>query len=277
MEWRRLKTIIILILLLVNAFLLVLVGARRGEARRYAQAALDNTIRVLEQNGVQADRGRLSDAGGLTPLSLERDTAREGQLVRALLDEAVEADNRGGGLYLYRGRLGEVSLRAGGELSATLAQDEHWRTQRPEAHAAALLRTMGVDARQTGLSARGEETAVRFRQLWNGVPVFSCEVEFTYADGCLQTIRGSLLIAGQGVAEAGETLALPTALLRFLDGVTQAGDVCSAIQSMEVGYRATVQPLSGGVRLTAAWLVSSDTADYYLDGATGTLTRLTGQ
>ena len=46
---------------------------------------------------------------------------------------------------------------------------------------------------------------------------------------------------------------------------------------MEAGYRAASQHLSGGVRLTAVWLVSSNTADYYLDGATGALTRLTDQ
>ena len=72
-------------------------------------------------------------------------------------------------------------------------------------------------------------------------------------------------------------LDLPTAMLRFLDGVTATGDVCSVIRSMEAGYRTSSQPLSGGVRLSAAWLVSTDTADYYLDAATGALTRISGQ
>lgn len=275
MEWRSLKNIIILILLLVNAFLLVLVGARRGEARRYDQEALERTVEVLEQNGMEVERGRLGDADGLVPLSLERDLAREGQLARALLGGGVEADDWGGGLYRYRGDLGEVSLRAGGGFFAELAEDPHWQADRPEGHAASLLKKMGVDAQQIGMEARGEGTAVRFRQCWDGVPVFSCEVEFFYEGGLLRTIQGSLLIVGQAVQETGETLALPTALLRFLDGTAQAGDVCSAVHSMEAGYRAAAQPLSSGIRLTAAWLVSSDTADYYLDAATGALTRLT--
>ena len=116
---------------------------------------------------------------------------------------------------------------------------------------------------------------MRFRQLWSGAPVFSCEARFAYEDGLLRTIQGTLLTAGQAEEEAGEALTLPTALMRFFDGVTAAGDVCSSIQSMQAGYRTAAQPLSGGARLTAVWLVSSDTANYSLDGITGALTRLT--
>lgn len=277
MEWRRLKNIIILILLLTNGFLLVLVAARRQESVQYDRAALEQTLDVLEKRGIQADGDILPPAGDLRPLAVDRDLEAEQKLARALLGSAAQADNRGGGLYLYRGDLGEISLRTGGELSAELADDAHWRTDRPESHAAGLLKKMGVDAGQIGADTQGGRTAVRFRQLWDGVPVFSCEVEFVYEDGLLRTIRGTLLPAGQAARETGGILTLPTALMRFLDGITATGDVCSSIQSMEAGYRISAQSLSGGVHLTAVWLVSSNTADYYLDGTTGALTRLTDQ
>ena len=277
MEWYRLKNIIILILLLLNGFLLVLVGARRSEAAQYDKAALKQTVEVLAGRGIEVDPDGLSSAGDLSPLSLERDPEAEQKLIRALLDEAVEADNRGGGLYLYRGTLGEVSIRAGGELSAALVDSPRWDAENPEDHAAALLDKMGVSVQLLGTEAREGQTSVRFRQLWDKVPVFSCEVEFVYENGRLHTVQGMLITAGQGVEETGESLSVPTALMRFLVEVTATGDVCSIIRSMEVGYRVTSQPLTGGVRLTAVWLVSSDTADYYLDGATGTLTRLSDQ
>ena len=277
MEWHRLKNIIILILLLLNGFLLVLVAGRWQEAAEYDRTALEQTVEVLAGRGIAVDVDGLSAAGTLPPLSLERDPDAEQKLARALLGEAVESDSRGGGLYLYRGALGEVSVRAGGELSAALADDPAWDAAGPEGHAAALLKKMGVSARLLDAETREGRTVVRFRQLWNKVPVFSCEVEFIYENGRLRIFQGTLLIAGQGTEEAGDILSLPTALMRFLDGVTASGDVCSAIRSMEAGYLIAAQPLSGGVRLTAVWLVSSNTADYYLDGATGALTRLGGQ
>lgn len=283
MEWPKVKNIILLILLVVNGFLLVLVGARMEESAQYERKALEQTARVLEYNGIRVDLEAAAPAVGLVPMTVERDLEREAKLAQTLLDEPVQGENRGGGLYLYRSALGEVSFRAGGEmsfrvdggLSAAFQRDGPWKTTRPEDHAAALLNKLGVEAVRTGTSTQGEETVVRFRQNWNGTAVFSCEVEFVYRDGYLNALRGTLLTAETGTAGTGTVLTLPTALMRFSEEIRATGDVCSAIQSMEAGYWAFAQSLSGGTRLTPVWLVSTDTADYYLDCVTGALTRLT--
>lgn len=275
MEWRKLKNLIILILLTVNGFLLVLVGIRWEESVRYERSALEQTVQVLERGGIQVDVEAVAAADGLAPMTVERDVEREARLAGVLLDEEVQGDNRGGGLYLYRGGLGEVSLRSGGGLSAEFLRNDHWKTDRPEDHAAALLKKLGVEGALTEQGNEGEDVVLRFTQSWNGVPVFSCEVEFVYRDGYLTTLRGALLMAADGTAEAGQALTLPTALMRFSEELGITGDVCSAIRSMEPGYRGTAQSLSGGARLTPVWLVVTDTANYYLDCVTGALTRVT--
>ena len=275
-EWRKLKNLIILILLTVNGFLLVLVGIRRAESARYERSALEQTVRVLEQGGIQVDMEAIAAVDGLTPMTVERDVEREARLVSALLDEELQGENRRGGLYLYQGRLGEVSLRAGGELSADFPQDDHWKTDHPEDHAAALLKKLGIEGVPAGQTDEGGDTVLRFTQRWNGAPVFSCEVEFIYRDGRLTALRGALLIAAEGTSETGQAaLTLPTALMRFSEEIGATGDVCSAILAMEPGYRGAVQSLSGGLRLTPVWRVTTDTANYYLDCLTGTLTRVT--
>ena len=58
MEWRKLKTFIILILLLVNGFLLVLVAARSQEAAQYERSALAQTVKRSEERRVGKE-GRL--------------------------------------------------------------------------------------------------------------------------------------------------------------------------------------------------------------------------
>lgn len=278
MEWPKLKNIIILILLVVNGFLLVLVGARKEESARYERLALEQTVQVLKNSGVQVDPNALDSADGLAPMAVERDLNRELQLAQALLGKGtVQVENQGGGLYLYQNGNGELSVRAGGELSAKMADNPNLLADGgPERHAAGLLKKMGIDGAQVDVAEEGEWTRVRFRQIWNGVPLFSCEVEFVYDDNTLLNfVQGTLLTAQVGTAEAGKCLTLPTALMRFSEEITSAGDVCTAIRSMEAGYRGTVQSLSGGVRLVPVWLVSTDTADYYLDCVTGVLTRLT--
>ena len=275
LEWRKLKNLIILILLTVNGFLLVLVGARWEESARYERSALEQTVQVLAQGGIQVDLEAVAPADGLAPMTVERDVEREARLVCTLLDEEVQGDNRGGGLYLYQGALGETSLRAGGELSAEFPQNDYWKTEHPEDHAASLLKKLGMEGALSGRTNEGEDVVLRFTQGWNGTPVFSCEVEFVYQDGYLTALRGTLLMAA-GTAEAGQVLSLPTALMRFSEEIGATGDVCSAIRSMEPGYRGTAQSLSGGIRLSPVWLVATDTANYYLDCVNGVLTRVTG-
>lgn len=275
MEWPKLKNIIILILLLVNGFLLVLVGTRYTESVQYERTALELTLVRLEARGIRVEADRLASAGDLAPLTVERDPDRELRLAQALLGgEAVQADNRGGGLYLYHSGEGELAVRAGGELSAELNGGERWKTDHPERHAAGLLRDMGLKAEELEAARESGRTRVRFRQIWNGTAAFSCEVEFVYENDMLNAIHGTLIAAGQGTAEAGQALNLPTALMRFSEEITAAGDVCTVIHSMEPGYRGTAQSLSGGVRLAPVWLVTTDTAKYYLDCVSGALTRV---
>lgn len=279
MEWRSLKNLIILILLVVNGFLLVLVASRKEESVRYERSALKQTVQVLEQSGIQADPDAAAPADGLVPMAVERDLDRELRMAQALLGPGeVRGENQGGGLYLYQGGNGELSVRAGGELSAKMADNPNqFITEDLERHASGLLKRMGADVERTGVTEEDEWTRVRFRQVWNGVPVFSCEVEVVYYHNLLYSVQGTLLSAKEGTAEQGRIMALPTALMRFSEEIAAAGDVCTAIRSMEPGYRGTAQSLSGGVRLSPVWLVTTDTAKYYLDCAAGSLTRAADQ
>ena len=279
MEWQKLKNLIILILLVVNGFLLVLVWSRRQESARYERSALEQTVQVLQRGGIEVDLSAAAPADGLAPMSVERELDREEALARALLGKgAVQAENRGGGLYLYQGSDGELSVRAGGELSAKMADNPNQLVSGDlERHASGLLKRMGVDVERIGVTKEDEWTRVRFRQVWNGAPVFSCEVEVVYYYELLYSVQGTLLTAQAGTAEAGQALTLPTALMRFSEEIAATGDVCTRLWSMEPGWRGTAQSLAGGIRLTPVWLVTTDTASYYLDCVTGSLARASDQ
>lgn len=273
MEWHRLKSIIIVILLLINGFLLVLVGVRRNETLRYEQSALERTIQVLEKNGIQASAQQLSGNVGQQPGATERSASAEGRMVSALLGETVEGENRGGGLYIYSTDRGEISVRAGGELSAALSDHPAWRTQDPEGHAAALMSGLELESELVSAGVTEGSGQVVYRQRLNGAPLFSSQIVFTYESGQLVDLSGSLLAVEEISTESGEVLSLPTMLMRFLDDVLASGDVCSAIVSVEPGYL-TVQSFSGAIRLNPVWYISTNTADYYVDGVSGELTRV---
>ena len=275
MEWSKVKNIIILLLVLVNGFLLVLVGVQGGETRRYQDSALTQAVEVLERNGIQVDQSALGDLADLTPLAADRDIRREEELAGALLGESVVGENQGGGLYQYAGSRGTVAIRAGGTITARMEPDGTWTAQDdPGQHAAALLESMGVEARLVEDDTRDGSGTVRFQQLWQEAPLFSGQVSFTYQAGTLTGMEGRLLIQAPRAGDPiqGQTITLSTALLRFLDEILASGDVCSAVEGMEPGYLAS-QDFSGSVQLSPAWLITGNTARYYLNAVTGEVTR----
>ena len=276
MERSKLKNIIILILLLVNAFLLLLVGGQLFQEHRAQRAALTNAGLILEQNGIAVSEEALAQMGSasLTALSAARDTQFEAALATALLGEDAACTNQSGGLYVYTGSAGSVLFRAGGEFSAEFTAPLPVSGERDD-HAQSLLRTLKLSAEEVSREETPSGgTDLTFLQTVEGVPVYTCSLVFRYTPEGLAAMEGTLLPAA--VSAAG-TPALDgaTALIRFLSGILDSGDVCSSVTAIRPGYRMTYS-FSGSISLSPVWLVSTDASDYYLDGATGQLSRVTG-
>ena len=276
MERSKLKNIIILILLLVNAFLLLLVGGQLVQEHRAQRTALTNAGLILEQNGIAVSEEALAQMGSasLTARSAARDTQFEATLATALLGEDAACTNQSGGLYVYTGKAGSVLFRAGCEFSAEFDRPIPTDGERAD-HAAALLRTLKLSAEEVSRADTASGGVdISFLQTVEGVPVYTCSLVFRYAPEGLTAIEGTLLPAA--VSAAGEAaLDGATALIRFLSGILDSGDVCSSVTAIRPGYRMAYS-FSGSISLSPVWLVSTDASDYYLDGITGQLSRVTG-
>lgn len=99
---------------------------------------------------------------------------------------------------------------------------------------------------------------------------FPATLTLTWVGGGAAQHRGASASAVRRRRRPGETpLAVSTALIRFLAGINEGGYVCSRIDSMTAGYRlsSSVRP----ARLDPVWRLSTDSGDYYVDAATGTL------
>ena len=273
MEWPKLKNIIILILLLVNGFLLVLVVGREFQVSRYERSAFTQAGQVLAQNGITVDEDLLEQAvrESLVPLTVQRDLQAEMDIAQALLGcQAVRTD-QGGGLYGYDSDRGSALFRSNGDFSFSLL-DCPLDGQSPSNHAADILKQMGLNGEELGSQTAGEQTKVSFRQVLNDVPVYTCRLDFLYGNGRLLSISGTLMTGSvTPVSTPSSALDLPTALISFLRGVLERGDVCSSIDGLRLGYRSS-QAFGADIRLTPTWLITTNISGYYLDAATGTLT-----
>ena len=272
MEWPKLKNIIILILLLVNGFLLVLVVGREFQVNRYEHSALTQAGQVLAQNGITVEDDLLSRAArdSLVPLTVQRDLQAEMDIAQTLLGTQAVRTDQGSGLYGYDSDRGSALFRANGDVSVTLV-DCPLDGQDPSDHAASLLEQMGLDGEVLDIQTDRGQTTVTFHQLLNGVPVYTCRLTFTYDSDSLLSISGTLMTGTvTPVSGVASSLDLPTALISFLRGVLDRGDVCSAIHDLQLGYRSS-QAFGSDIQLTPTWSITTNISSYYLDTATGEL------
>lgn len=268
MEWSKLKNIIILILLLLNVFLLFLEGGR-AEQRHSTQLALqEQTVSVLNKAGLSLTKDLVPWEGGCQARITERDHDAEARIARVLLGEvqsstvAIATE--------YRSERGVLRFYPDGRFSLSYAEKAGESTKNPERHAIKTLKKMGVEAISTKQEAQDESSRLRFVQMCDRVPVFSCEMEARYEGGRLVSLQGKRLLGNaQPDATQKEVLTTPTLLLRFLEMVQTEQLPCREIRAINWGYVYATGSLSTRASLIPVWLIETDTGSYLLNVLTG--------
>lgn len=262
MEWPKLKNIILLILLITNLFLLFLVGYRTWNTARYESGARSDALTVLAKNGMEMDKEALPRDTLLSTATVSRDREREAELVAPLLGPVTE-QVLGGGQFLYSGEKGQVYLRSRGEFAMALEPGAYPLSGSMSDHAREVLSRMGFDGTVTDVTGTAESGAVTLVQLWENTPVLNCAVKVTYRNGSLVAASGTRL-AGSPAVTGSTELSSVTGLLRFLELLSDTGDVCNRITVMQGGYQLSTGP-SDPATLTPVWYFETDTGAYCLD------------
>ncbi|MBP1737014.1 MAG: hypothetical protein H6Q60_895 [Oscillospiraceae bacterium] len=270
MEWFKLKTIIILILLALNLCLLVLVYLREENTSQYAEDIRDDAVSVLQNNGISLTARLPEDTQALSVYTVTRSTQDELAFATALLGEGTTAENLGGGLYRYTGSRGSAQISAGGSFAcqfSALPSSFNGVTELCN-----FLTSLGY---QTEVSADVPVNgSVTVSQLWNKAPLISSECVFTYSDSVLQSASGLLLTSAPVSADSTEetSLSAATLLIRFLSGMIESGYVCNTVTDITPSFQlSSIQ--SDRITLTPVWLITTDTGNYNLNTITGELSQ----
>ena len=114
MEWRKLKNIILLILLALNAALAVLIGGPALIDQYREQQGEQEAMRFLARKGIEFDTVQLPDPENLPPRTVLRDMEEESRIAGILLGEDAVRESRGGEVYRYTSPLGVVQFHSDG-------------------------------------------------------------------------------------------------------------------------------------------------------------------
>lgn len=265
MKASRLKTIVIVILLLVNAFLLFLLLSRRAEQVQSYERSVDQLCALYERSGVSLERALLPKDSGVHLLSFERDSAREAAFAKALLGGEPSLLDSGGGVSRYSGESGSCAIRSGGSVESTLSRP----VDDPADFCRELFRSFGYEQISSSLAGgSGSVTGVRCndeRLIYNAALLLS------FSDGVLTSASGVFL---SELKESRRTDGIDavSALVHFLDYCGASGVVCTEVSALESGYLLQSTSTSS-LRLAPVWRITTDVNNYYVNCKTGEITR----
>ena len=271
MEGTKIKNIIIIVLLLLNGFLLVLVGGRWAQDTHSHDTARDSAIQIIRASGITLADQVVPREISLPGLQAQRNLDREHALAAKLLGAAITVEARGGDVYRYQSERGWLQIHSTGEFLAEFEPGAFAVGEADVAHHAVQL-LAGLDFE--GVVLEQTDQSIILRQTVNGAPVLGCQATLNYRDGCLVSITAGQRVPGHPSSkEAGSVVSVATALMRLYNGMNELGDIYNRIDSIEPAYTLSVS-LSGPAQLTPVWYVRTDTGAYQLDPRTGQVARL---
>ena len=124
MEWPRIKTIVLAILLITNIGLLSFVVQRAYQGRQMQREARENAILFLQNSGIEVDPAVIPERMGLPPQTVKRDREQEARIASALLGGAVQELSWGAEAFRYYNEKGYLQFHRDGALKGEFVEGE---------------------------------------------------------------------------------------------------------------------------------------------------------
>lgn len=266
METRRLKNIAILILLLLNAFLLLLMGVQQSQSRQSQSDSAQQLAELFASDELMLSEEIDLTSQPLSPLLFSRSESSESALAAWLLNGQPSAVSEGGGIYSYTTETGTIQFRSGGGFDSS---DLALPVSDPEQFVQEFCTEFGFEMPAAPLFEN--DRSVTVTQLLNDTSIHGCTVTFQFEDTLLVSAAGYYISLDNAVIEDENLLTCTTALVRFLDHRRSAGIVCRQVEDVTCVY--TLQSSPSSRRLAPQWKVRTDTYSYFINCITGEVTR----
>ena len=268
MDRYRLKNIIVLILVLVNAFLMASLVVRKNSEYNARKLAVTQLVELFAADEITLSPDAISNDTPPSSRMLTRDTALDREVAAFFLGTDLSFSDQGGDIYTYSSSRGAAIFRENGSFDAagTLSTEEAADFCRK------FCKKFSYSEPIFQLEDDGSETATVVRN-YNHLPVFNCTVTFTFRSGILVNVSGTLLSENYTELTSEEApLSSSAALIAFLDARRQTFAAVSAITELYLCYELQSTTASSMMTLAPAWCIVTDTAKYYVNCSTGAVT-----
>jgi hypothetical protein len=254
----RLKTLILITLLLVNIFLAALViPARLGEQRQH-QAADARLAELFADAGISLDPTIIPRQRLQQPLVLRTDEEFRAAVAADILGEGAQREENVGGI-IYSTEQGYVRFQDAA-FSALLPAG----AERSEAEAQRLVARLGMTATSAGsYNAEGTLVCTLIPETL-GFSVVSAPITVRFDEEAHVILEGTLLPESALLRTgAVSTCSARDALVAFLESRLNTGWLGSEITAIAQCWR--TERSGGEVRLLPVWRISTDIGAYTVD------------
>lgn len=263
MQWSRTKTILIVILLLVDGFLFFNI-AEKYISRSYRQAEnAHNIVEILSGRGIAIDPGfSLPDTQALPVLQADRSRVEEDKFAYGLLGEdAISSEQASGSTVRYASERGTLEWRDGGAVSGTFVPEGYRQPaddKQAKEQAEHLLGQAGLAIGNLTIAADAGVVTASFPTA--GVPVFNRVITLTF-DREQIILSGVWTFGMPYITKSGNyvTFAAADALFILISGTEIA-----QITGMEQGFLLS-ESGGGRVQMTPGWRIETNTGSFFVD------------
>lgn len=273
MQWSKVKSILILILLIVDAFLLVnLFGSYYTEYWRETEKNENFSI-VLSRKGIEADDNfRLPKTISLPMLEVDRNKSDEDAFTEGLLGEKMERTETPDGGTIYDSPLGRIEWSVEGKIFGSFAFENYTEPasdREMRVSTAKILEGCGISS-----SVQIETDSERMQAIavfdTAGAPVFNRSLCFTFGEERISvngwwTFQTPYMVRTNNYVLCEST----DAILTLLNEETSI----SRIDAAENGYIL----LTGGGRQTSivpCCRIVTDCGEFFVDSLKNTVIRM---
>ena len=262
-----LKNIIIIILLLTNAFLLGVLSMRQTSENASHRQTGEQLVELFAADGMTLRAEDIPSKAAPAGQSLTRDMDREREVAAFFLGKNPVRADQGGDLYSYTGASGGAAqFRSGGSFDIACALSG--------ADGAELVRDFCREFSYSDpafvLDDGGSGTATAICR-YGKLTVANCTVTFTLDRGTLMAVSGTLLPKkGTDLSFEQEPLSAAAALTAFQKMRRERQTAVSSITEIFPCYES--QSAASTMSLVPAWCIVTDTGSYYVNCISGVVT-----
>lgn len=260
MQWSRVKSILILILLLVDGFLIINIAGKYVSNYYRTTENAHNIMEILERRSIAASFD-LPETHTLPVLQIDRSRADEDKFAAGLLGtELVRTEQPDGGTVYYESAYGDLNWRDGGVVAGTLKPEDYRKPEddtEAQAYAKSILQQAGITA---ALDWNCEGLTATASFLTAGVPVFNRELTLVFKEKEIE-LMGWWTFGMPYITKSGNyvNFLATDALFYFIS----KNDV-ARIDGMQLGFLLS-ESGGGRVQMTPGWRVETNTGSFFVD------------